>query len=83
MHTGHMAPTTTLTATEATMTTTPTDLLVALDTVEAEVREFARQFPTPNVLRGVALAESGRITWADLHRVCGGSLRDALAVVGA
>ena len=48
-------------------------------TVEAEVREFATQFPTPNVLRAVALCESGRITWGQVHDLCGVALRKALA----
>jgi hypothetical protein len=47
--------------------------------LETEVREFAAQFPTPNVLRGVALCEEGRITWAQLHDLCKVSLAKALA----
>lgn len=35
---------------------------------EAETlcREFARVHPTPNVLRGVALCEAGRLAWVDM-----------------
>jgi hypothetical protein len=48
---------------------------------EADVRDFAASFPTPNVLRGVALAEAGTITWAQLHEVCRGALAQGLATV--
>jgi hypothetical protein len=53
------------------MTTTTTS-------VEAEVREFAAQFPTPNVLRAIALCESGRLTWAQVHPICVEALTKAL-----
>lgn len=42
--------------------------------VQAQVREFAGQFPTPNVRRAVGLAESGQLRWADVYAVC----RDAI-----
>ena len=52
---------------------------MATNILETEVREFAAQFPTPNVLRAVALCESGRITWAQVHSLCGEALTKALA----
>lgn len=33
---------------------------------EALCREFARVYPTPNVLRGVGLCEAGRLAWIDV-----------------
>jgi hypothetical protein len=44
-------------------------------TVERECREFAREFPTPNVLRAIALCEAGTLRWEQVHPI----LRDALA----
>jgi len=52
-----------------------------MTTMESEVREFAREFPTPNVLRAVALAESGTLTWAQVHGVFRASLARGLAEV--
>ena len=46
---------------------------------EAVCRDFAAQYPTPNVQRGVRLAEEGAITWEALARVAEKALRDALA----
>lgn len=34
---------------------------------EAEVREFASEFPTPNVLRAITLAEAGTLSWFQLY----------------
>jgi hypothetical protein len=48
--------------------------------VEREAREFAAEFPTPNVLRAVALAESGRLTWEQIHGLFRKSLGVALSV---
>jgi hypothetical protein len=48
---------------------------------ETVCREFAAQFPTANVLRGIALCESGRITWAQLEGLCTSALADALQTV--
>ena len=48
---------------------------------ETEVREFAREFPTPNVLRAVALCESGRLTWTQVHELFRASLAHGLATV--
>lgn len=44
-------------------------------TFETEAREMAREFPTPNVRRAIALAEAGTLTWEQIHEV----LRQALA----
>jgi hypothetical protein len=49
--------------------------------VEREVREFAREFPTPNVQRAVALCESGRLTWTQVHEIFRGSLAQGLSAV--
>lgn len=46
---------------------------------EAQVREFAREYPLPNVLRGVSLCESGRISWDDFYVVCCNALADGIA----
>lgn len=43
---------------------------------EVEARDFAREFPTPNVKRAIALCESGKLDWISVH----GLLRDALAI---
>lgn len=45
---------------------------------EAEAREFAAQFPTPNALRAVELAEAGRITWVQVRDLFARSLEAAL-----
>lgn len=36
---------------------------------EALCRDFARVYPTPNVLRGVALCEAGTLAWVDVAAV--------------
>jgi hypothetical protein len=48
-------------------------------TVETEVREFAAQFPTANVVRMVALCEAGRITWGQAHELATKALAAGLA----
>ena len=50
---------------------------------EAEVREFAREFPTPNVQRAVALCESGRLSWTEVHEIFRRSLAHGLQEVAA
>lgn len=40
---------------------------VSIAQAEAECREFASEFPTSNVLRAVALAECGRLSWFDIY----------------
>lgn len=47
---------------------------ITITEAEAQVREFAAQFPTPNVLRGIALCESGRISWFQLYEIAKGAL---------
>jgi hypothetical protein len=50
---------------------------------ERDVRDFARQFPTPAVLRGLALCESGRITWEQMADLAARTLASALKEVSA
>jgi hypothetical protein len=50
-------------------------------TIETEVREFAREFPTPSVQRAVALCEAGTLTWAQVHEIFRGSLAKGLSAV--
>lgn len=52
-------------------------------TFEPEVREFAREFPTPNVQRAVALCESGRLSWVQVHELFRRSLAAGLAEVAS
>lgn len=46
---------------------------------ESDVRAFSAEFPTPNTLRMVALAEDGTITWADAARVARRALTAVIA----
>jgi hypothetical protein len=41
---------------------------------ETQVREFAAEFPTPQVQRMIAACESGLITWADAYALAVKSL---------
>jgi hypothetical protein len=50
---------------------------------EAEVREFAQRFPTVNTEHAVALCESGRLSWEQVHALFTRSLRSALREVSA
>lgn len=50
---------------------------------EAEVREFAREFPTPNVQRAVALCEAGTLTWGQVYELFRRSLAKGLTEVAA
>jgi hypothetical protein len=50
-------------------------------TFETEVREMAREFPTPNVRRAVALCEAGTLTWAQVHEILRVALAEGLAAV--
>ena len=43
---------------------------ITITEAEAQVREFATEFPGANVLRGIALCESGRISWFQLYEIC-------------
>ena len=46
-----------------------TSTAVSTINIESEVREFAREFDTPNVQRMVALCEAGRISWAEAYEI--------------
>lgn len=48
---------------------------------EAEVREFVREFPTPNALLAVEHAEAGRLTWEQVHGLFAKALRAGLEEV--
>jgi hypothetical protein len=48
---------------------------------EAECREFARQYPTDNVRRAIAVAESGLFTWAEIAGLFRGALAAGMAEV--
>lgn len=48
---------------------------------EKQVREFAREFPTPNVKRAIALCEEGTLTWVQVEAIFASSLRKGLAEV--
>lgn len=50
--------------------------------IETEVREFAREFDTPNVRRAIALCEAGTLTWSQVREVFRSSLVKGLAEVG-
>jgi hypothetical protein len=52
-------------------------------TVETECREFAREFPTPNVLRAIALCEAGTLRWEQIAEIFRASLATGLTEVGA
>lgn len=45
---------------------------------ETEAREFAAQYPTANVLAGIAHAEAGRVAWDRLRDLFASSLAEAL-----
>jgi hypothetical protein len=69
------------------MTDTPTpkpeEAPMNTTAAERDVRDFARQFPTPAVLRGLALCESGRITWEQMADLAARTLASALKEVSA
>jgi hypothetical protein len=50
---------------------------------ESDVRAFAQQFPTANVLRALALCESGRLDWQPVADLFARSLAAGLAEVAA
>ena len=50
---------------------------------EVEVREFAAQYPTPTVREALGHAESGRLTWEQVHGLFESALRAALDEVTA
>jgi hypothetical protein len=53
------------------------------NTMQAEVRDFARQYDTPAVRRMIEAAEAGLITWADAYGLAQRALAAALAEVPA
>lgn len=48
---------------------------------ESSVREFAREFPTPNVKLAVELCEAGTLTWDQVYGICFDSLKKGLEEV--
>lgn len=48
------------------------------DNAERDVRAFAEEFPLPSVLRGVALCESGRLSWEAVAALFAYATQDAL-----
>lgn len=46
--------------------------------LEAVCRDFARQFPTANVLRAIELAEAGELRWGQIAGLFERSLGEAL-----
>lgn len=48
---------------------------------ESQVREFASEFPTPNVRRAVALCEAGTLTWQQVAKIFAASLATGLEAV--
>ena len=62
--------------------TTPTtkEALVFTST-EQDVRDFAAQFPTPNVTRALALCEDGTLGWAQVAEIFRSSLAEGLEAV--
>lgn len=49
---------------------------------EAEAREFAAQYPTPNVAAAIGYAEAGRVSWFQVHELFRRALTGALTEVG-
>jgi predicted flavoprotein YhiN len=56
-------------------------LEVTMTASETLVREFAAQFPTPNVAAMVRYAEAGVITWAEAEGIAVKALEAGLAEV--
>jgi hypothetical protein len=54
---------------------------ITTSSIESEVREFAREFPTPNVQRAIALCEAGTLEWAQVHELFRRSLAVGLETV--
>lgn len=50
---------------------------------ESLARDFARVYPTPNVLEAIAYCESGRLAWTDVAALFARSYGAAKAEVGA
>lgn len=52
-----------------------------MESYEAQCRDFAARFPTPNVQRAIALCEAGTLTWQQVAEIFRGSLAEGLAAV--
>ena len=50
-------------------------------TAEVTVRDFARQYPTPNTLRGLAYCERGEISWQAMSELCARALTAGMSAV--
>jgi hypothetical protein len=50
-------------------------------TSETLARQFAAEYPTPNVQRAIALAEAGTVTWDEIAEIFRASLAKGLAEV--
>lgn len=50
-------------------------------TFETQVREFAAEFATPNVLLAVALCEDGTLTWEQVYEIFKASLAEGMEAV--
>lgn len=61
----------------------PMTSTISTHNLESEVRDFAREFPTPNVQRAVALCEAGTLTWAEVHQIFQRSLATGLWTVAS
>jgi len=48
---------------------------------EKVCREFAREFPTNNVQRAIALCEAGTLRWSDVEEIFRSSLAQGLEAV--
>jgi len=57
--------------------------VASLEAAERVCRDFAGQYPTPNVLAAIDHAEHGRILWDDLAELFERSLRAGLESVTA
>jgi hypothetical protein len=62
-------------------TPTTTKEEVVFTSTEQEVRDFAAQFPTPNVLHALALCEAGTLRWAQVAEIFRSSLAQGLEAV--
>lgn len=66
-------------------TTMAAHVVTTTELVQAELdcRAFARQFPTPQVLNAVRLAETGRLDWVPVAALFARSLVKSLDAVTA
>lgn len=56
-------------------------MVAMTSTSESLVREFAREFPTPNVKQLIELCEAGRITWEQAEGIAQKALANGMAAV--